>query len=156
MTSDYDGVEIQRGVLVVSDLDRALELWVGVLGMSVDSLNDQDQDSLAYQLFDAPLEAATRFATLNAGSDRPRSIGLYEVKGVPFEPQQGIRRGGVVMNANGRLDQIKEALPKMGLSMLREKELVADRGKGTETGFFDWDGNLVVLFEFPSEVAQRR
>lgn len=146
----YDGVLFKRGKVVVSDLDRACTLWIDLLGMQIDTVFTQDADSLAYDLFNVPKTARTRFATLNAGPEQPRTLGIYEVTGVPLEAQDGIRRGSVVINANGRLDEIRAALPGMGLSMLREKTLVTvDEQVGIETGFYDWDGNLIVLYELP-------
>lgn len=144
----YDGVYFRRANLVVSDLERALKLWIDVFGMQVGGVTSQDADSLAYDLFNVPGTARTRFATLNAGPSQIRILGIYEVTGVPFEAEDGIRRGGVVINANGRLDEIRAALPGLGLEMLREKTLVTVDGElGIETGFHDWDGNLIILYE---------
>ena len=146
----YDGALFKRGNIVVSDLERAYTLWIDLFGMQVDTENTPDADSLSYDLFNVPRTAPTRFATLNAGPQQPRTLGIYEVTGVPLEAQDGIRRGSVVINANGRLDAIRAALPGMGLSMLREKTLVTvDQQVGIETGFYDWDGNLIVLYELP-------
>ena len=147
----YDGALFKRGNIVVSDLDRAYTLWIDLLGMEVDTENTPDADSLSYDLFNVPRTAPTRFATLNAGPQQPRTLGIYEVTGVPLEVQDGIRRGAVVINANGRLDAIRAALPGLGLRMLREKTLVTvDQQVGIETGFYDWDGNLIVLYELDS------
>ncbi len=151
----YDGVYFKRGNVVVSDLDRACKIWIDLFGMQIDTVFTQDADSLAYDLFNVPKTARTRFATLNAGPEQMRTLGIYEVTGVPMEAQDGIRRGSVVINANGRLDAIRAALPGMGLSMLREKKLVTvDQQVGTETGFYDWDGNLIVLYELPDALSQ--
>ena len=150
----YDGVYFRRGNIVVSDLERAYKIWIDLFGMQIDTENTQDADSLAYDLFNVPRTARTRFATLNAGPLQTRTLGIYEVTGVPFEAQAGIRRGGVVINANGRLDAIRAALPGLGLSMLREKTLVTvDQEVGIETGFHDWDGNLIVLYELPDTLT---
>ena len=122
--------------------------------MQIDTVSSQDADSLAYDLFNVPRTARTRFATLNAGPLQMRTLGIYEVTGVALESQDGIRRGSVVINANGRLDAIRAALPGLGLSMLREKTLVTDDQKvGIETGFYDWDGNLIVLYELPGALT---
>ncbi len=146
----YDGALFKRGNIVVSDLDRAYTLWIDLFGMQVDTENTPDADSLSYDLFNVPRTAPTRFATLNAGPQQPRTLGIYEVTGVLPDEQDRIRRGAVVINANGRLDAIRAALPGMGLSMLREKTLVTvDQQVGIETGFYDWDGNLIVLYELP-------
>ena len=150
----YYGVLFKRGNLVVSDLERAYKIWIDLFGMEIDTVNTQDADSLAYDLFNVPKTARTRFATLNAGPEQPRTLGIYEVTGVPLEAQDGIRPGSVVINANGRLDAIRAALPGMGLSMLREKTLVTvGQQVGIETGFYDWDGNLIVLYELPDALT---
>ena len=150
----YDGVQFKRGNLVVSDLERAYRIWIELFGMQIDTVFTQDADSLAYDLFHVPTTARTRFATLNAGPGQSRILGIYEVTGVPLEAQDGIRRGSVVINANGRLDEIRAALPGLGLEMLREKTLVTvDQQVGIETGFYDWDGNLIVLYELPDAPA---
>ena len=151
----YDGVYFKRGNVVVSDLDRAYKIWIDLFGMQIDTVFTQAADSLAYDLFNVPKTARTRFATLNAGPEQMRTLGIYEVTGVPMEAQDGIRRGSVVINANGRLDAIRAALPGMGLGMLREKRLVTvDQQVGIETGFYDWDGNLIVLYELPGALSQ--
>ncbi len=148
--AEYDGVYFKRGNVVVSDLERAYKIWIDLFGMQIDTVNTQDADSLAYDLFNVPKVARTRFATLNAGPLQMRTLGIYEVTGVPLAAQDGIRRGSVVINANGRLDEIRAALPGLGLAMLREKKLVTvDKKVGIETGFYDWDGNLIVLYELP-------
>ena len=144
----YDGVLFRRGNIVVSDLERAYTLWIDLFGMEIDTENTPDSDSLSYDLFNVPNTAPTRFATLNAGSEQSRTLGIYEVPGLLPDEQDRIRRGAVVINANGRLDAIRAALPGLGLSMLREKTLITvDQQVGIETGFHDWDGNLIVLYE---------
>ena len=123
-------------------------LWIDLFGMEIDTENVPDADSLSYDLFNVPNTAPTRFATLNAGPGQSRTLGIYEVPGLLPDERDRIRRGAVVINANGRLDAIRDALPGLGLSMLREKTLVTvDQQVGIETGFHDWDGNLIVLYE---------
>ena len=106
----YDGVLFRRGNIVVSDLDRAYTLWIDLFGMEIDTENVPDADSLSYDLFNVPNTAPTRFATLNAGPGQPRPLGIYEVPGLLPDEQDRIRRGAVVINANGRLDAIRAAL----------------------------------------------
>nr|MDJ0709660.1 VOC family protein [Woeseiaceae bacterium] len=149
-TDDYDGVYIKRPAIVVSDLERALHLWRDVLGMTVDGINKEKPDSLAYDLFDVPKTATLRFATLNAGARQERTYGMLEISGMDVPRLSGIRRAGVVVNANGRWSEIRAAVQDMGLTLLREKVLVTkDQGTGIETGFVDWDGNLIVVYQLP-------
>ncbi len=145
--SAEDSVTIRRASMVVSDLDRALTLWRDVLGMSVHSINPVNKDSLSYDLFNVPQEATMRFANLNS-RDRIRAYGLLEVKGIELPPASGIRRIGPLINTHGRWAEIKPQLTEMGITLIREKQLTTAEGAlGVETGFVDWDGNLVIVYE---------
>lgn len=147
----YSGALVKRPAIVVTDLDRALSLWRDVLGLNVNSVSTEDSDSLAYDLFNVPPEARLRFATLDAGDVQQRTYGLLEVSGVKLNAQSGLRRAGVVINANGRWQEIRLAVIDLGLTLLREKKLVtADQGTGIETGFVDWDGNLIIIYQLPN------
>lgn len=146
----YSGVLIKRPAIVVTDLDRALLLFRDVLGLSVNSISTEDSDSLAYDLFNVPPGAQLRFATLDAGEIQRRTYGLLEISGVEVKAQSGLRRAGVVINANGRWEEIRMAVNDLGLTLLREKKLVtSDQRIGIETGFVDWDGNLIIIYQLP-------
>ncbi|MEM7283723.1 MAG: VOC family protein [Pseudomonadota bacterium] len=150
-SEDYVGIYIKRSAIVVSDLERTLTLWRDVLGMTVDSMSNENKDSLAYDLFNVPKTATLRFATLNAGPQE-RAFGMLEISGIDIPHQSGeIRRTGIVVNANGRWGEIKASIEEMGLELLRQKTLVTrDHRVGIETGFIDWDGNLIVVYQLPA------
>jgi hypothetical protein len=57
-----------------------------------------------------------------------------------------------VINVNGRYQAVLEAVDAMGLERAEPRPLGdpdSERGQGIELGFVDWDGNLVVIYEFP-------
>jgi hypothetical protein len=81
-----------------------------------------------------------------------RTLALLEVTGIALEPAAGIRRAAAVINANGRYEAIDAAITEMGLERMEPRPLgdpASPRGQGVELGFVDWDGNLIVIYEFP-------
>jgi hypothetical protein len=63
-----------------------------------------------------------------------------------------MRRIATVVNANGRFNEIIAAVERLGLP--RKAPHVLDSvnpadGRGVEQAFSDWDGNIVLLYEFP-------
>ncbi len=151
-TAAYDGGYFKRQAIVVSDMERALSLYRDVLGFQLHSLSQSSATSYSYEVFNIPREASIRFATLDAGAVQIRTLALIEVTGVEVEPQTGIRRAAAVINANGRYEAIYAAVQAMGLETMDPRALGdpnSPRGQGVELGFVDWDGNLVVIYEFP-------
>lgn len=151
-SSAYEGSYFKRQALVVSDMERALELYRDVLGFNLHSLTESGPDSYSYEVFNIPREAQIRFATLDGGETQIRTLALLEPEGIELAPQTGVRRAAAVINANGRYDAIHAAIKAMGLETLEPRPLgdPSDaRGVGVELGFLDWDGNLIVLYQFP-------
>lgn len=148
----YDGSYFKRQAIVVSDMERALSLYRDVLGFELHSLTQSSADSYSYEVFNIPREATIRFATLDAGAVQIRTLALLEVTGITLEPAAGIRRAAAVINANGRYEAIYAAITEMGLERMEPRPLGdpnSPRGQGVELGFVDWDGNLIVIYEFP-------
>lgn len=146
----YDGTNFKRQLYVVSDMERALRLWTGPLGMTTTGITNSQPTSYSYDVFNIPREARLRFATLSAGPFQERTFALLEVTGVPVPRQTGIRPTGAVINANGKLDAIIAWATAEGLPVIPARELrSATHGVGTEQAFLDWDGNVIVLYQFP-------
>ena len=148
----YDGGYFKRQAIVVSDMERALTLYRDTLGFTLHSLTQSSETSYSYEVFNIPREASIRFATLDAGDVQIRTLALIEVTGVDLAPHTGIRRAAAVINASGRYEQIVASLGEMGLEHMQPRPLGdpnSPRGQGIELGFLDWDGNLVVIYEFP-------
>lgn len=150
---DYTGPLFKRQVIVVSDIERALRLYRDVLGFRQDSgINASESTSYTYDVLDVPRGARLRTSALNAGTRQIRTMLLIEVTGVPLPRQTGLRRAAAVVNANGRFAAIIAAVRGLGLP-LREPHVLDSvdpkDGRGVEQAFEDWDGNVVLLYEFP-------
>ncbi|MGJ3231682.1 MAG: VOC family protein [Oceanicaulis sp.] len=148
----YAGSYYKRQAIVVSDMERALTLYRDVLGFTLHSLTQSGSYSYSYEVFNIPREASIRFATLDAGETQIRTLALLEPGGIELAPQTGVRRAAAVINANGRYEEIYAAIQDMGLETMAPRPLgdPSDaRGEGVELGFLDWDGNLIVLYQFP-------
>jgi len=140
-----DGVRFQRGNHVVSDLDRALTFYCGILGMTLDFRKDSAPDSYSYPVFGIPREARLRFAVLNTPT-QPRVMALTEVRGVPLPPQALPRRSAIVLHIP-ELERVAAAARRAGLEVFPEQRLVTNDGRvGREVGIVDFDGNLVVIY----------
>lgn len=153
-TSDYDGAYYKRQLYVVTDMERALTLWRDVMGLQPGNITTSGPNSYSREVFNIPARATMRFCTLNAGPTQVRTLALLEVKGVRLPRKTGIRTTGAVINANGRLDAIIASARSMGLTIMGPRVLEsATQGNGTEQGFLDWDGNVIVLYQFPNADA---
>lgn len=155
-TSDaaYNGSYYKRQLYVVTDMERALTLWRDVLGLQPGAITTSGPNSYSREVFNIPTEAQMRFCTLSAGPTQVRTLALLEVKGVTLPPKTGIRTTGAVINANGRLAEIIAKAQAMGLTVFGPRVLASvGQGDGTEQGFLDWDGNVIVLYEYPTSDA---
>lgn len=149
----YAGSLFKRQVVVVSDMNRALTLYRDLLGFQLDGpINASESTSYTYDMMEIPRNARLRTASLNAGKRQIRTLLLLEVSGIPVPALSGPRRSATVVNANGRCKTIIAAVGKLGLPLKAVQVLdsvdPAD-GRGVEQAFQDWDGNVVLLYEFP-------
>lgn len=150
----YLGSYYKRQLYVVTDMERALTLWRDVLGLQAGAITTSGPNSYSREVFNIPAEAQMRFCTLSAGPTQVRTMALLEVRGVPLPPKTGIRTTGAVINANGRLAEIISKAKAMGLTVFGPRVLASvGQGDGTEQGFLDWDGNVIVLYEYPKSDA---
>jgi catechol 2,3-dioxygenase-like lactoylglutathione lyase family enzyme len=150
----YAGSFFKRQVLIVSNLDRALTLYRDLLGFVQDGgrANTSERSSYVYDVLQIPRDAQLRTTTLNAGTRQIRTLLLAEVRGIPVPPLTGPRRTATVINANGRFAQIIAGVEKLGLKRMSPHVLDSvdpKDGRGVEQAFEDWDGNVVLLYEFP-------
>jgi catechol 2,3-dioxygenase-like lactoylglutathione lyase family enzyme len=154
VSADYDGAYYKRQLYVVTDMERALTLWRDVMGLQPGDITTSGPNSYSREVFNIPARAAMRFCTLSAGPNQVRTLALLEVKGVRLPRKTGIRTTGAVINANGRLDAIIAAARAKGLTIMGPRVLQsATQGTGIEQGFLDWDGNVIVLYQFPKADA---
>ena len=141
----YTGSYIKRPTLVVSDMDKALSLYRDILGFTLGSLKKDPPDSYVYTAFNIPPGTDVMHATFDTDVEK-RALSLVEVKSMPKKPDTGLRTSTILVNANGRLDEILSALKAANYTILPSHPL----GKtGTEVGFLDHDGHLIVVYHFP-------
>lgn len=139
----------QRGNYVVSDIDRALTFYCGVLGFEHTFTKDSPDDSYSYPVFEIDSATKIRFAVLST-ADQPRVMALTEIPGdkpaVPFP-----RRGAIVVEV-GDVDAVVSAAKAIGCHVYDEGELLTHDGRrGREVGLVDFDDNLVVIYHIPAK-----
>lgn len=144
-TASYNGSYIRRPTLVVSDMEASLSLYRDILGFQLGTLKEDPKDSYGYTVFNIPRDEVVMFATLDSDVEK-RTLALVEVKSLtPYSPEDGVRRAAFVINANGRLSEIIKMLEAGGYTVFPPYPL---NETGTEVGFLDPDGHLVVIYEF--------
>jgi len=140
----YDGSYVRRPTLVVSDMDAALSLYRDILGFRLGSLKEDPKTSYVYEAFNIPNEATVMHATLDSDVEK-RTLSLVEYKALlQKSSNEDVRMAAVLMNANGRFDEIESALRAGGYHLLSSHALGAN---GIEMGFLDRDGHLIVVYQ---------
>ncbi len=145
---DKPAVRFQRANYVVTDLERALEFYVGVLGLTLDFVIDSEKTSYSYPVFDIPKDAVMRFAVLSA-PNQPRVMALTELKNVSLDPVSHPRRAAIVLETPD-VDSVANRAKAAGFEVCIERELITfDGRKGRELGIIDADDNLTVIYSLP-------
>jgi catechol 2,3-dioxygenase-like lactoylglutathione lyase family enzyme len=141
-------VRFQRANHVVKDLDRALEFYVGVLGLSLDFIKESDAASYSYAAFDVPAHARVRFAALSAPGQE-RVMALTEVTGASLAKAAHPRRAAIVLETPD-LDAVAARARAARFTVCPEGVLVTAEGRrGRELGLVDDDDHLTVVYAFP-------
>jgi catechol 2,3-dioxygenase-like lactoylglutathione lyase family enzyme len=148
---DYTGAYFKRQLYVVSDMDRALTLWRDVIGFQPGDVTTSGENSYSREVFNVPQGVRMRFVTLSAGPAQIRTLALLEVPKDLVPPKTGVRMTAAVVDARGRLDEIAAKAKQLGLTVFSRRDLPSQtQGMGVEQGFLDWDGNVIVLYQFPT------
>ena len=141
-------IRVQRTTFIVADLERSFALYRDALGFEVAYVKDSLATSYSYPTFDIPSGARIRFATLNAGSDQPRVLGLTEVTGVVLPPPAPIRGSALVLETRELVALEKRIARAPGVRVLPAGMLLTQDGRrGRETAVRDADGHVIVLYE---------
>jgi catechol 2,3-dioxygenase-like lactoylglutathione lyase family enzyme len=141
-------VRFQRANFVVSDMDRALELYRDILGMQLEFMKNSEEDSYSYPVFEIDRSSKLRFAVLST-PEQPRVMALTEVTdpGVLVQPLP--RRAAIVLEMPD-IDGVLADCERHGFVTYPEEQLETHDGRiGREVGIVDDDGNLVVLYYIP-------
>ncbi len=153
--TDYAGARFQRTNLVVADIDRALEIYRDVLGLTLDFIKASDSSSYSYPVFGFPREAILRFCVLSAGPSQPRILALTELKGVPFPDMTPPQRNATVFEVPD-VDAALAGLHAAGVTVFEEEKLVTQDGRvGREIGFLDHDGHLGLIYRITGAADAR-
>ncbi|WP_298477807.1 VOC family protein [uncultured Maribacter sp.] len=146
MVKNEQEVHLKRSSILVSDLEKSLEVYRGVLGFKVASIVESEKESYAYQVFRIPKEANMRVATLNS-SDQNRIINLKEVTGISLpKPTSSPYMSTVLIKVND-LHTVMKKIKHLGLELTEEHTVKGTRLSYKEQSFVDPDGHLVALYE---------
>lgn len=144
--SSYTGAYIRRPTLVVHDMEGALRLYRDILGLKLGRLGQDDPESYVYTTFNIPKRTPVMHATMDTDKGG-RVLSLVEVKSMIVPNSKNmLRTSAIMINANGRLDEIRKRLIKDGFTVYPNHKLGRT---GTEFAFIDADGHLIALYEFP-------
>lgn len=140
------GLHLKRPCMLVSDLARSLTLYRDILGFRLDYVGEASPDSYLYKVFQIPAEAQLRFAALSTEKE-VRALALTEVKGITLTKPEPPHRIGVVIEVQEVAPTIAQ-IAALGLEIVEPTHFTAPPNLSfTEQGFFDFDGQLIVLYE---------
>ncbi len=139
-------MRFQRANYVVADIERALTLYRDALGFELAFVKQSDGSSYSYDVFRIDQSAKLRLAVLGL-PNQPNILALTEVAGVNLPPVAAPNRAAIVLECQN-LDAVCHAVTALGLTLFPEDQLVTKDGRtGREVGFYDFDGNLIVLYK---------
>ena len=139
-------LNIKRPCLVIADLEKSLEIYQDILGFRLDYLSEASSDSYLYKLFELPLSAKVKFASLSTEKE-PRALALTEVKNIELTPQQIPHRIALVVRVNN-INQTIARLSTIGLKIIEPNYFKQPPNLNfTEQAFCDRDGHLIMLYE---------
>lgn len=142
-------VRFQRANFIVTDLDRALNLYRDILGLQVEFIKDSEPDSYSYPVFEIDQNAKLRFAVLST-ADQPRVMALTEIQGIDIQALNRPRRAAIVLDIPD-IDGVLTDCAAQGFSTYPEERLETHDGRiGREVGIVDDDDNLVVIYYIPT------
>ncbi len=139
-------VHLQRSSVLVSNLDKSLQVYRDILGFKVAAIGESDSTSYVYTVFNIPKTAKIRIATLNS-TDQKRIINLKEVTGVklPKPPLQPYMSTVLIRVDN--IEVIMEKIKDLGLKHTRQHVVKGSRISYKEQAFVDPDGHLVAVYQ---------
>lgn len=143
-------VRFQRANYVVTDLDRALQLYRDILGLRIEFVEESEPDSYSYPVFEIERRATLRFCVLGT-EQQPRVMALTEVRGIELSPPTYPRRAAIVLDI-ADIDGVVRDCGEHGFCVYPEERLETHDGRiGREVGIVDDDGNLVVIYHIPTD-----
>ncbi len=145
---DDNTLLFKRTTLVVSDIERSLDIYRDILGFTLNApVSESSAESYSYPVFRIPKEAKIRFVALDTKTQE-RTLALAEVTGVPLpKPAQPLMSALVIRVPN--IATTMQKVKALGLETTEPKTARAADGKFAfiEQAFVDYDGHLVVLYQ---------
>lgn len=145
-SSTIEYPHVKRPNLLVSDLDRSLEIYRDILGFFPSNISESWTDSYSYPVFNIPREARMRYTYLGEPGES-RVFGLTEVSGIDLPCPVNRPHLTTVVIGVTELDDKIEKLKALGLDMTEPKVAGGSEFTFTEVAFTDPDGHLIVLYE---------
>lgn len=146
--SSHTGTRFQRANYVVSNMQRALQLYRDVLGLTIEFSKDSPADSYSYDVFELDRSASLGFVVLSTAT-QPKVMALTEVRNLDLPPAGVPRRAAIVLHVDD-IDTVVAGCTALGLKVYAEDRLETHDGRiGREVGIVDADGNLVVIYNIP-------
>jgi catechol 2,3-dioxygenase-like lactoylglutathione lyase family enzyme len=141
---------IKRPCLVISDLERSLQLYQDILQFELVYRSEASGSSYLYSVFGLPPEAQVTFAAFSTENE-PRALALVEVKGIQLpSPQMPYRCALVIQisDLESRIAKIRE----LGLEAIEPNTFTTENHlKFVEQGFCDRDRNRIMLYQCISD-----
>ena len=139
-------MRFQRANYLVSNKERALLLYVDILGMNLDFMKDSEEDSYSYEVFDIDDSIPMEFALLSY-ENQPRVLALTILGDGNLEQNPKPRRSAIVIEVDN-VDETVAKCKENGFHCYRDDHLITHDGReGKEVGILDDDGNLVVIYK---------
>jgi len=140
------GLHLKRPCLLVSNLDRSLELYQTILGFRLDYRSAASPESYLYSVFQLPQEAQLTFATLSTNHES-RAIALVEVKGISLPRPTPPHQTGIVIQVDELRSTIEQIIA-LNLTVVQPCQFKAPPNLlFTEQGFWDFDDHLIILYQ---------
>ena len=153
-------LRVKRPLFMVSDLGRALDFYVDVVGLEVyqvEATYNRDPDSLGYKMFNIPVGKPKRSATLNT-SNEVRGLALQEVSDMEILVGQTPRNHTIlfetddILGITGRAAAAGHPVIKPVLADIPATDK-APRLRFVECGVIDPDGHVVAFFQYFNDDA---
>ena len=142
-------ISLQRATISVSDVDKSLAFYQGILGFSVGSNAPYDTPAIR-SMFHIPDGSMPHLVLLNAGEAQPRALALVYADGLDINRDANAHNAPALVFNVTNMDELHQRMLDAGVDVvLPPTVLMGFSGDpiGREASYLDPDGVRVVLFE---------
>ena len=143
-------VTLQRATLTVANLERSLDFYRDILGLTVSARSAYDTPALR-KMFHVPERSKPELVLLDAGPEQPRALALVNAEGLAPDRGANLRHAPALLFNTAEMDRIHDAMLNSGFEILLAPSPMYDFGGnpfGREAAYLDPDGVRVILFEY--------